>query len=147
MTTLTTQAIYVHLIDGTDTWVPVKARIVQDNQYEILENSEFIRDADPNYLFEFYPGDTVETVPHTFKDGKKGNIAKKLIREGKWQNRKYNEFLYKAILGLLNIDIHTADKYRDEIERVKKENSAGQFFYPAVLNTIVKMDSLTRDKK
>lgn len=144
--TLTTQRVYVHLIDGTDIWIPVNARIVQDNQYEILDDSEFKDDADPNYLFKFYPGDIVEIGTHTFEDGKKGVVAKKLISQGQWQNRKYNDFLFKATLGQLNIDTYTADKYRDEVERVKEEQSAGQAFYPAIVDTIDKLEGLTRDK-
>ena len=140
------QKVYIHMIDGADARIPINARMIQDSQYEILDDSEFT-EAYPSVLFEFYPGDIVETGIQTLKDGKDVNVAKKIVSQGQWQNRKYYEFLFMATLERLKIDLHTVDKYRDEVERVKKEYSAGQFFYPATIDTVHKLDSLAGNKK
>ena len=144
---MTTEKIYVHLIDGTDVWVPVEAKQVESGQFIILENNEYTDYVDSNYLFEFYPGDTVELGASSFIDSKKVQVAKRLIKKGQWQDRNLNEFKYKAAQGQLSIDQATADKYRDEIELIKKEHLAGQFFYPAIIETMNKLESLTNDKE
>jgi hypothetical protein len=138
---MTIQKIYVHLIDGTDVWVPINVKQIQGNQFEILENKIY-SETDTDELFEFFPGDVVESEEHTFQDGTKGQTAKKLISKGTWPERKFNEFMYKAALKQLNIDKQTAHLFREEIERVKTEYSAGQIFYPTIVETVNKLDDL-----
>jgi len=133
------------LIDGTEVWVPIDAKLVQDDQFEIIENADF-NNLDINELYEFFPGDIVESEQHIFMDGSKGQIAKKLISKGQWPDRKFYEFKFKATNGQLNIDKTTIQNYHDEIERIKKEYSAGQFFYPAIIETIDKLDNLIKNK-
>lgn len=138
---MTIQKIYIRLIDGTETWIPINAKLIDNDQFEIIENPEFT-DLDTNELYEFLPGDIVELENHVFKNGTSGKVAKKLISKGQWTDRNYMEFKFKAALGLLNIDNITAQLYQQEIERVKKEKSTGQFFYPAIIDTVDKLDKL-----
>ena len=91
------------MIDGKETWVPINAKFINYNQFEILDNPEFA-DLDTNELFEFFPGDIVEIEPHIFTNGTKGKVAKKLISKGQWSDRNYNEFKFKAKLGIIKID-------------------------------------------
>lgn len=129
------------MIDGTETWVPINAKLINSDQFEILDNPEFT-DLDTNELYEFLPGDIVELQTHVFQDGTRGKIAKKLISNGQWIDRNYMDFKFKATLGLLKIDKKTAHIVHQEIERVKKEKSTGQFFYPSLLETVDKLDNL-----
>lgn len=138
---MTTQKIYIRLIDGTNVWVPIIAKLIQGDQFKILENPEY-DDLETNELYEFFPGDKVELEQHVFKDGSKGKVAKKLISKGQWTDRDYNEFKFKATLGQLSLDKETANKYRNEIERVKKEKNSGKYFYPSLLDTVEKLDNL-----
>ena len=124
---MSTDKIYIQLLDGSTAWASVDATKVADNQYKILDDKEFTDYVDPLYLHEFYPGDTVELEPHTFMDGTKGQVAKKLVNMGQWSDRRFNEFKFKATLGQLTINQQTADKYQDEIARVKKEHSLDSF--------------------
>lgn len=136
-----TQKIYIRLIDGTETWVPINARVINNDQFEIIENPEFT-DLDANELYEFLPGDIVELENHIFQDGTSEKVAKKIISKGQWTDRNYMDFKFKATLGLLKIDQETAKIYQQEIERVKKEKSTGQFFYPAIIETVDKLEKL-----
>jgi hypothetical protein len=126
--------------------VPIDAKKVADNQYEILEDKEYTDYIDPLYLHEFYPGDIVELGFHTFVDGTTGQVAIRLIREGQWPDRKYNVFKFRATIGQLVKDKKTADFYQIEIERVKKENLNGQFFYPSLIDTTEKLDNLIKNR-
>jgi hypothetical protein len=142
---MTIQKIYIRLFDGTEVWVPIEVKLVHDDQFEIIENAEF-NNLDINELYEFFPGDIVESEQHIFMDWTKGQIAKKLISKGQWPDRKFHEFKFKATYGQLNIDKTTIQNYHDEIERIKKEHLAGQFFYPAIIETIDKLNNLIKNK-
>jgi hypothetical protein len=138
---LTTEKIYIQLLDGSTSWVPVDALRMTDNQYEIVEDKEYTESVDPLYLHEFYPGDIVELGFQIFHDGKTGQVAKKLI-EGQWPDRHFKEFKFMATKGQLKIDKQTAEKHIIEIERIIKEYSAGQFFYPMLIEVVYKLSNL-----
>ena len=138
---MTIQRIFVHLIDGTDVWVPINARKNQKDQFEIIGNKEY-DEIGTHELFEFFPGDIVELEEQILIDGTKRQVAKKLISKGEWPDRKFSEFKYKAALKQLSIDMQTAQIFQREIERVKSEYAAGQIFYPTIIETVSKLDSL-----
>lgn len=140
------QKIYIHSIDGTDVWLPVDANNIKDNEYEILENEEYV-DPEPNELFEFFPGDIVEIGSKIFKDGTNRQVAKKLINTGNWTDRKFIKFKYLATFGKLSIDLRTAKMYNDEIERIKENEQRGQFYYQAMIETVDKLYSLIINDK
>ncbi len=145
---MTALKIYVRLLDGAEAWVPIAARIFQDDHYEILNDPEFTGYDDSNYLFEFYPGDRVKTGSHTFSNNTTGLVATEIINQGEWPDRKFREFKFKATLGGLIINDHTARKYCEEIERVREEHSAGQFFYPTMIEAVNKLERfMTNDKE
>lgn len=131
------------MIDGTETWVPINAKLINNDQFEIIENPEFT-DLDTNELYEFLPGDIVESENHVFKDGTRGKVAKKLISKGQWTDRNYMDFKFKATLRLLKIDKKTAQIYQKEIERVKMEKSTGQIFYPSIIDSVDKLEKLLK---
>jgi hypothetical protein len=138
---MSTQKIYIHLIDGTDVWVLINAREIQDSRFEIMGDEEY-NHRETNELFEFFPGDIVELGEQTVLDGSKRQVAKKLISKGQWPDRKYNEFKYKAALRKLSIDELTANDFSEEIERVKKEHFSGQVFYPTIIEIANKLGNL-----
>ena len=140
-----TEKIYVQMLDGTTAWIPVKAKRIDSNQYEILDDIEYTGYVDPLYLHEFYPGDIVELGQHTFENGITGQVAVKLLKEGTWTDRKYSVFKFKATVGQITIDKETADLYQNEIDRLKNEHLIGQFFYPSLMETVIKLEKI-KDK-
>lgn len=135
--------IFVHLIDGSEAHVPVEAEEIENDRYLILEDKEY-SDLDTTQLFEFYPGDIVDGALKKASDGKTFLAASKLVHEGKWSNRQYFDFQFQAVEGKLKINKATADKYSQEAERIIREKSAGQYFYPKVLETAEKIVQLTK---
>jgi len=140
---VTTEKIHVRLIDGTEVFVPINARHIDGNRYELLDDKEYEYE-DSNYLFEFYPEDIIELRQHKFSDGNVRQVAKELIQLSTRTDREYLEFKFRATLGEIPINKMTADKYRKDIERIKKEKKTGQFIYPSLLETVEKLDVLNK---
>lgn len=140
---MTVQKIYIRLIDGTECWVPINAKLINNDQFEVIENPEFM-DSGTTELFEFFPGDIVQTENHAFQNGTSEKVAKKLISKGHWPDRNYLAFKFKATLGLLKIDKETALLYQHEIEQVSKEKSTRQFFYPSMIETVEKLEKILK---
>ena len=135
--------LYVRLIDGTDTWVPINARHIKDDRYEILDDIEY-HNLDESVVIEFFPGDIVIGDSNIIPDGD-FEQARQLIKPGSYPDRNYFEFKFRATLRQLPINKNTADKYRHEIERIKKEKLAGHFFYRGILETVTYLDKLTKE--
>ncbi len=70
--------IFIYLLnEGADVWRPVKAEIIDDGKYKILdENSEVDED------WQFKPGDIVLCKEKIFSDGVKGLVAFKKLDDG-----------------------------------------------------------------
>jgi hypothetical protein len=139
------EKIYIQLLDGSTAWIPINAKLISDNQYKILDDKEFTDYVDPLYLHEFYPGDIVEISFLKFHDGNSVQVAQKIIAIRNWPDRQFNEFKFKATLGQLNINIQTAEKYKTQIDRLIKEHSGGQFFYPKLIEVAEKLKNLKND--
>lgn len=131
--------VYVQLIDGTSAWVPTNVQKLSENEYLILPENEFDEN-NPKYLFEFIPGDIVALAQQTFQDGTIGLVCKQLLKPSNRPEKKYFDFLFKATLGNIEINRTTIDYYKIEIEKIKQQQSAGQYFYPAILTTIDQLE-------
>ena len=140
-----TDRIYIKIVEGTQAWVLINAQQIQDDNFEILADSEF-DDLDSSRLFEFYPGDIVKLEHHTFSNGIGGKVAKNLISLSTSPDRKYWELMFLAAVDRITINLDTAEKFNREIERIKEENRTGQFFYPGVLTIIDQLDNLKKRK-
>ncbi len=84
--------IFIYLLnEGVDVWRPVKAEIIDDGKYKILdENSEVDED------WEFKPGDIVLCKEKIFSDGIKGLVAFKKIMKN---SPDYNSLIKLIIEG------------------------------------------------
>ena len=132
-----TEKVLIHVIDGSDTWVPINAKQTGPYSYEILDDPEFVYD-DPSVLFQFYPGDTVEVEDsldevYQFK-------AVDLIKPSTHPDRKYLLFKYRATSNAMSIDKQTTKDFDKEIQRIRKEINEGQFVYRGIKETIKYLD-------
>jgi hypothetical protein len=130
-----TDKVYVQLIDGSHAWVPTNAHKLGDNEYLILPDDEFDEN-DPVNLCEFIPGDIVALELQDFQDGKSGLVCVRLIKPSNRPDKKYFHFLFKATIGEIEINFANFDNYKSEIDRIKQEFVAGQYFYPSIIKTI-----------
>jgi len=139
-----TDKVYIQLIDGSIVWTPTDARKLSENEYLILPDNEFDEN-DPTNLYEFISGDIVALDQHTFQDGTTGLVCRQLLKASNRPDKKYFDFLFKATLGQLQINAATLDYYKDEIEKIKKQHTSGQYFYPAALTVIDQLDKYKND--
>jgi len=138
-----TDKVYVQLIDGATAWILNNAHKLDDNEYLILPDIEFDEN-DPTNLCEFIPGDIVALAQHTFQDGTTGLVCRQLIKSSNRPDKKYFDFLFRATQGQIEIHYKTRDNFKTEIEKIKQQQSAGQYFHPAILLTIDKLDKCTQ---
>ena len=129
------------MIDGTTCWAPTKAQPINSNKFLILDNDYFDED-DTLILPEFIPGDTVEVAEHLFSDKTKGLLAKTLIKSSDNPSKRLFEFLFKATKQTLSIDAETKTAYFRQIQYIKERQLANEFFYPAIIETIKKLDNV-----
>jgi hypothetical protein len=52
-----------------------------------------------------------------------------------------------VVAGQIKLDKETAILNQEHIERVKKENLEGQFYYPSIIETVNKLESFLKDIK
>jgi len=142
---MTTQKIYIQLIDGTKVWVPINAKKIQDNRFEIGQDKEY-ENLNANELFEFFPEDIVEIDEHVFEDGTKGQVAKKLISKGKWTDRDFNEFNFQVVAGQIKLDKETAILNHKHIERVKKKIQRDNFIIRQLLKLLTNLTHFSKTR-
>jgi len=139
---LTTEKIYINLLDGSTCLVPVDAQKMSEYQYKILESIEYSDFEEfPFHIYEFWPGDIIEFSNHEFSDGNKGKVASRLVKSGNWPNRKLREFKFKASLKRLSNDRETTNYYFEEINCVKNEIAIGKFNYQEVIDYVTLADT------
>ena len=128
--------IYVYLIDGCKTLVPINAKEVGYCKFELLQDSEF-DNLDSSELFEFYPGDIIQVEDTQDLDLEYQYVAKKLLSSSIEVNeRKYLKFKFYSTQRLIPINEEIALEYEATIERIKKEKEKGFFFYKGILETM-----------
>ena len=133
---MNSEKIYIEQIDGTTSYFKVDALKIDVDKYQIEFDNEFEK-LDSDCLFEFFPSDIVKVKEHRFSDGTTGKVAKELIKPGDWNNRKLNEFMFKATTEKLELNKLTLEKYSNEIKKIWEEKN-DRFFYPKLIE-IIKM--------
>ncbi|CAN5439198.1 hypothetical protein BH11BAC1_BH11BAC1_23950 [soil metagenome] len=129
------EKIFVHMLDGAECYIPIEAQTNNGEVYEILNDIEYFGNAELGSLFEFYPGDLVSVNSDNFPPGD-FQYAGPLLAEGRFPNRKYFEFLYKATLNNMGTGKDAYDKYQEEIKQIKLEIKAGKNFYRNIITTV-----------
>jgi len=83
---MTINKIYIRFIDGVNVLIPVEAKLLTKNHYEILPNNEFDY-MDNTILFEFGIGDLVKCKFININNSPEATfIATELIKSGSQQN-------------------------------------------------------------
>jgi hypothetical protein len=135
-----TEKIYIHMIDGTDVWVPANAVRQTDNQFLIQTFDDFDPD-DTSVIPQFIPGDVVICKPNTTK-GIEFETAQSLIKPSDNKDKNYIEFLYKTATGDKLESDNERIKYKDAITRTRKEIKDGKFHYPAIVDYITGIETV-----
>jgi hypothetical protein len=134
-----TEKIYIHMIDGSDIWVPVDAIRQADNQFLIQTFDDFDPD-DTSVIPQFVPGDIVTCKPRTKE--KEFETAQSLIKPSDNKDKNYFEFLYKTVTGDKLKSDNERLKYKDALTRTRKEIKEGKFHYPAIVDYITGVETV-----
>jgi hypothetical protein len=129
-----TEKIYIHLIDGTEAWIPVDAEQLRDNLFSIKPFDEFDPE-DTTSIPQFIPGDVV-TRKRTERNGDTVWTADQLVERSDNTSKKYFEFLYRTVTGDKLKDDAEKILYNKEIIRTKNEIKEGKFHYPAIADYV-----------
>jgi len=130
-----TETIYVRMIDGTETLIPVKARTLDNERYMIEPFGEFDID-DTSTVPQFIPGDIVTTELKDMGGQETIRIATSLTMASNNRDRIYFEFLYRTITDDKPNKREKETRYKDSVSRVRLEISQGRFHYPAVIDYV-----------
>ena len=85
------KTIYVRLIDGTSALVPVEAKQLDEQIFQITHNESLDLENDDTSLWEFFPGDVVECK---LKDNL--IVAEQLLESG-FPNRDFHALLFRLV--------------------------------------------------
>lgn len=128
------EKIYVHVIEGTDTWIPVQATESADNQFTIMTFDDFDPE-DSSLIPQFIPGDIV-TRKLMKRNEEEFWVADKLIESSGHKDKKYFDFLYRTVTGDKLKDSKERTDFGDIIKRTRDEINNGTFHYPAIVNYV-----------
>lgn len=135
--------IYVQMVDAVECWVPVKAKLIDNNLYLILENDDCYNGIlEFGELFEFFPGDIVEVIDHSWSYGKNVKLATKLVTASSYPDRKLFDFLFKVWQRRIPFDKNTFIAYNEEINRVKKEDAEGIVYNPIAIMYLKELEQM-----
>lgn len=81
--------LIVHMVDGSDSWIPVPAEHIDDDEFLLLPHDEFDPE-DAAQLLEYLPGDIVQL-------GDRGQIVNARISSD--PERAYWALLYDLVTG------------------------------------------------
>jgi len=121
------KTIYVRLIDGTLAFVPVEARQLDEQKFEITANQFLDLEDDNTSLWEFFPGDIVES-----KLQSNLIIAERLL-ESSFPNRDFHALLFRLVdsKGELN-EVETAT-FQEQIKvLLERKSPVSQSEHPLI---------------
>lgn len=123
--------IYITLLEGTSVLVPVKARKINQNIYEILENDSFDSN-DATSIWEFFPGDLVECRKDKDVDSNEElTVASKLI-ESRFPNRNLHSLVFQIVKSLGKLEQEYLLHFKDEIKILCTDSPITQSNHPIV---------------
>lgn len=123
--------IYIRFIYGLLKWVPVNAREIEHEVFEILPD-DIYNDPDRCELFEFYPGDIVRVEQSECVDDDYQYKAISLISTPDINERLYREFLFYSVTDQIANYYEATEEYHSVLKRIRKEISDGLFVYKRI---------------
>jgi hypothetical protein len=135
------EKIYIHMIDGTDIWIPVEAEKLNHNEYLIGSFSDFDPE-DASVIPQFIPGDIVSVELKQDKASDGVNVAKSLVRASSHKDKKYFNLLYRILVNNKPKDKIEIMEYKGELLKVKSEIGAGKFHYSAIVDYVKDVGSV-----
>jgi hypothetical protein len=127
--------IYIHVIEGTGTWMPARVTELGQGQFEVVDFEEF-DPKDHSIIPQFIVGDIVTLRTQVGGEGE-FLVADKLIKPSAREDKKYFEFLYRTVTDDKLKGSVERYQFRHIIKRIRDEIQNGDdTYYPAVVNYV-----------
>ncbi|MCP3659255.1 MAG: hypothetical protein GY830_02635 [Bacteroidetes bacterium] len=133
------EIIYIKMLEGIEVLIPVEAKLISKNLFEIIENRDIDLESDATSIYEFFPGDIVSCIETNskeyFKDQKKDLnfffLANKLISSN-FPNRKLYELIFIIVKRQGEVRIEELEEYKENIHKLCTDKSIFQRNHPVI---------------
>jgi hypothetical protein len=136
------KTIYIRMIDGVETLIPVNAKPIDNNIYEIIDNEDMHLDEDATCIYEFFPKDIVrcEIKQNSFFTIKKKEclfiLAYELI-SSTFPNRRIHQLIFLIVKNLGKITFNQLQEFSHEIKYLYSNNDIIQKQHPVVKKWLI----------
>jgi hypothetical protein len=131
------ETIYIRMIDGIETFIPVQSKQIDNNIYEIIYNEDMNLDEDPTCIYEFFPKDIVRCKikqNYLFSIKEKGRtfiLASDLI-SSTFPNRRIYQLIFLIVKNVGKITFNQLQEFENEIKYLYSNNDIIQKQHPIV---------------
>ena len=123
------QTIYIRMIEGVETFIPVSARCIGDNTFEIISNKDMDLEQDATSIYEFFPGDIVKCKlkPNAFSPENEKHeeilLAQQLlISSPLFPSRRVYQFIFNLVENFGNLEKDQLNLFKEEIKLLCKSD-------------------------
>lgn len=122
--------VYVRFIDGVEVYVPVEARLISGDVYQLMPDHNFDYD-DNATLFEFGSHDVVRTKEAQWENATLGRVAYELVEAGNSRNLQ-KRLLTQILLQEPEPQAILDGIDRSEIRLLSQTIEESPFMYPSI---------------
>jgi len=141
------QTIYIRMLEGIETFIPVKAKPVVDNVFEIISNEDMDLEEDATCIYEFVPGDVVKSVVKCemlrnfslpMRKRRETFILAVELISSTFPNRKLYQLIFMIVRSLGKVTRNQLQGFENEIKQLCSNSSIAQRRHPVVEKWIEK---------
>lgn len=126
------KTIYIRLIDGTSALVPVEARQLDEQIFQITDNDYLDLENDDTSLWEFFPGDVVKCK---FQDDL---IVAEQLLESSFPHRNFHAVLFRILESDGKLSDAEIAKFQQEIKvLLERKSPVSQSNHPLIKKWIM----------
>jgi hypothetical protein len=126
------KTIYIRLIDGTSALVPVEAKQLDEQIFQITDNDYLDLENDDTSLWEFFPGDVVKCK---FQDNL---IVAEQLLESSFPHRNFHAVLFRILESNGKLNEAETAKFQQEIKiLLDRKSPVSQSEHPLIKKWIM----------
>jgi hypothetical protein len=126
-----TEKIYIRLIDGVETFVPVQAVRNDDSTFKIIDNDYLDLDTDVTSIWEFFPGDIV-----TCKQKEDYLLASELLGYT-FPNRRLHQLIFLIVENFGNPTPDKLAGFDEEMRILTTDKGVIQIRHPMIKKWLI----------
>jgi hypothetical protein len=131
------RVVYVRMLEGVETFVPVVSRQIEGDKFEIISNNDLDLEEDATSIYEFFPGDVVECENKVdfylpVQQRKENFLLATRLISTVFPNRKLYQLIYLIVKSLGEIRIKELSEFEEEIKQLCSDIRIIQRNHPVV---------------